>query len=142
MLIIYSHPSIFVLLFSICCLACCEVLLSIASILFYYQESPRRTQSITLSFYFASRYCGSLLFYILIPVLNTISQLESVHLLIHYEIPLVIVFTIVIVLFILHSSFAHNYTYITEKELDTECEELKTEYLLHPYLNRNTPIKK
>ena len=140
--IIYSHPSIFLLLFSLFTLASSEVLLSTASILFYYQEAPRRTQSILLSFFFASRYCGSLLFYLLIPIFNTISQLQSIPILLHYEIPLIIIFTIVLVLFILHTSFSQHYTYITEKELDTECEGLKTDSLLHPYLTRNIPIKK
>lgn len=135
------HFSIAILFFPALSLAMSEVFLLMGSLLFYYQEAPRRAQAIFVALYAFSRYCGSLLFYVLLPVLNMLGENESGNGL-HYELPIVVTFVLVVVLLVGHCSYAKQYCYVTERELDAECEALKAERILHPYLIRFDPFKK
>lgn len=62
-----SRLSLGLLLLPSLFLAAAETLIFVGSLLFFYQESPRRSQAILLSLPFAARYCGSLVFYATLP---------------------------------------------------------------------------
>ena len=138
-----SRLSLGLLLLPSLFLAATEVLLLSGSLLFFYQESPRRSQAILLALPFAARYCGSLVFYAALPVLNALCNIGSqTGSILRYEIGLVVQCVIAIVLLGLHTLFALRYDYVTEAELDQECESLKAERILHPYLMKVDPEKK
>lgn len=131
-----------ILVFPLLFLSGSEVLVMVGSLLFFYQEAPRRAQAIFVSFVFVSRYCGSLLFYVLLPLLNSLSQMKATETITHYEIPMVVMIMLVLLVMVVHFSYAKNYTYVTERELDAECEMLKPDRILHPTLIRFDPYKK
>lgn len=60
----------------------------------------------------------------------------------HDGFPMIVTFAIVVVLLVCHCSFSKQYCYVTEKELDVECEVLKPDRILHPLLVRYDPFKK
>ena len=138
-----SRLSLGLLLLPSLFLAAAETLIFVGSLLFFYQESPRRSQAILLSLPFAARYCGSLVFYATLPILNAICNIGSqTGSILRYEIGLVVQCVLTIVLLALHTLFALRYDYVTEAELDQECESLKAERILHPYLMKVDPAKK
>lgn len=138
-----SRLSLGLLLLPSLFLAAAETLIFVGSLLFFYQESPRRSQAILLSLPFAARYCGSLVFYATLPILNAICNIGSqTGSILRYEIGLVVQCVFTIVLLALHTLFALRYDYVTEAELDQECESLKAERILHPYLMKVDPAKK
>ena len=130
-----GSSSIFLLFTPYALIACAEVFITIGSLCFFYQESPRRSQAIIISFFFLSRYCGSLLFYALLPVLNTICTLDNTMGPIpHYEYGLLLLLVLAIIVVVSYVLLAMKYCSVTEAELDQECESLKPDRILHPYL--------
>ena len=71
------HHSITILLFQTVFLSASESCLLFGSFLLFYGESPRRSQSILLSVIFLAHYCGSLLFYAVLPVLSLVCCLDT-----------------------------------------------------------------
>ena len=120
-----------------------EILVIYGSILHFYEESPRRSQAVLLSLSFLSRYCGSLLFYAVLPVLNALCRLDaSASRIYHYEFGLMLQCVFLFITLGLHVWRAMKYHYVTEKELDKECENLRPDRILHPYLTKVVdPIK-
>lgn len=55
---------------------------------------------------------------------------------------MVVMIMLVLLVMVVHFSYAKNYTYVTERELDAECEMLKPDRILHPTLIRFDPYKK
>lgn len=120
-----------------------EILVIYGSILHFFEESPRRSQAVLLSLSFLSRYCGSLLFYAVLPVLNTLCRLDAApDRIYHYEFGLMLQCVFLFITLGLHVWRSMKYHYVTEKELDKECENLRPDRILHPYLTKVVdPIK-
>lgn len=138
-----SHLSIYLLLLPALLLVAAEVCVLYGSLLFFYQEAPRRSQAILLSLPFASRYCGSLLFYGVLPLLNAMCNVGThTGTIVHYEIGLILQCVVTVILLALHVVVAMKYCYVTEVELDRECEALRADRILHPYLMKVDPEKK
>ena len=60
----------------------------------------------------------------------------------HYEYSTICIAVCVIALLLIQISFMKNYCYVTEKELDVECDGLKPDKLLYPTLIPYDPFKK
>ena len=131
------HHSITILLFQTVFLSASESCLLFGSFLLFYGESPRRSQSILLSVIFLAHYCGSLLFYAVLPVLSLVCCLDTATDRIpHYEYGLLLQCFVVCICFVFFLWRADKYYYVTEKELDKECESLRPDRILHPYVMR------
>ena len=116
-------------------LSSAEVCITVGSLCLFYQESPRRSQAVMISVFFLSRYCGSLLFYTVLPILSSICKLDnSTGPIPHYEYGVLLLLVVAIIFFIVHVMVSIKYCSVTEAELDQECEALKPDRILHPYL--------
>lgn len=138
-----KYQSIAILSLPCAITAISEILVIYGSILHFFEESPRRSQAVLLSLSFLSRYCGSLLFYAVLPVLNVLCRLDGTSgRIYHYEFGLMLQCVFLFITLGLHVWRSMKYHYVTEKELDKECENLRPDRILHPYLTKVAdPIK-
>ena len=78
--ILFFKPGIssfFLLFLPTMLLALAEVFITVGSLCLFYQESPRRAQAVMISIFFLCRYCGSLLFYTVLPIFSSLCKLEN-----------------------------------------------------------------
>lgn len=127
--------SLFLLFLPTVLLAFADVCMTVGSLCLFYQESPRRAQAVMVSIFFLCRYCGSLLFYTVLPILSSLCKLENpTGPIPHYEYGVLLLLVVAIIFFIVHVMVSIKYCSVTEAELDQECEALKPDRILHPYL--------
>lgn len=127
--------SLFLLFLPTVLLAFAEVCMTVGSLCLFYQESPRRAQAVMVSIFFLCRYCGSLLFYTVLPILSSLCKLDNpTGPIPHYEYGVLLLLVVAIIFFIVHVMVSIKYCSVTEAELDQECEALKPDRILHPYL--------
>ena len=138
-----SSHSISILLIPCILLSTSEIVILFGSLLFFFEEAPRRIQAILLSLVFLSRYCGSLVYYGLLPGINALCKVASdKDSLPHYEFALSLISVVVIIGLGVLIWKAVKYQYVTEQELDKECAVLRPDRILHPYIVRANDIIK
>lgn len=138
-----SSHSISILLIPCILLSTSEIVMFFGSLFVFFEEAPRRIQAILLSLAFLSRYCGSLVYYGLLPGINALCKVASnKDSLPHYEFALSLITVLLIIGLGVLVWKAMKYQYVTEQELDKECAVLRPDRILHPYVVRASDIIK
>ena len=134
-----SKPSQFILLLLLPCaiLAASEIFVLVGSLFAFFAEAPRRIQAIIISLVFVSRYGGSLVYYGLLPLIHLLCKTtSSTDRILHYEYALSLCSVLLLVVLGVFIWKALKYQYVTEQELDKECDRMCPERILHPYISR------